>query len=215
MKNMTNTLIIAIIALLTVESANASTLNSDGAITIETAVNDTLLFEESAPAQMVPEGQVLVKAGTAIPIKLKTTMDSGSIQTGAKFSGYVSIDVILDSGDIIPEGAKVQGEILASVKGGRLKGVPSITINLTHLQYNGKYVVLNAVPIQIAGESNAKKTVLKTGVGAGVGAALNGGSGAGKGAAIMGGMHLLSNKGTLRVPAGSEINFTTAADLVL
>jgi hypothetical protein len=86
------------------------------------------------------------------------------------------------------KGAQAEGQVVDSDKGGRVKGVASLTVKLMRFQLSsGKFAEISAEPIMIEANAtkseDATKIALTTGIGAGVGALIAGGKGAAVGAA--------------------------------
>lgn len=117
---------------------------------------------------------------------------------------------------IAKEGALVEGVIVNSDPGGRVKGRASMTVKLRSLQLaDGRTVDLSTSSYTKEAKSTKKKDALKVGIGAGIGAAIGAIAGGGKGAAIGAGAGggagtgvVLATRGDPAViPSESQLNF--------
>ena len=86
---------------------------------------------------------------------------------------------------IAKKGARVEGVIVDSDPGARVKGVASITVSLESLTLaDGRTVRLSTSQFTRQAKTTKGKDAKKIGIGAGVGAAIGAIAGGGKGAAI-------------------------------
>lgn len=127
---------------------------------------------------------VSLPAGTELRVSLLDRLSSDDNQTGDKFSGTLEEPIVLNSKQVVPKYAKVQGKIDKAVKSGRLKQRAELWVTLTALEVGGKSYTIST---STAGEKEGSKTkrdVILIGGGAGAGAAIGGATGGGKGAGI-------------------------------
>ena len=78
------------------------------------------------------------------------------------------------------KGAQAEGLVVDSDKGGRVKGVASLTVKLLRFQLlSGEYAEITSEPVVVDADAtkgeDATKIALTTGIGAGVGALIGGG----------------------------------------
>jgi hypothetical protein len=86
---------------------------------------------------------------------------------------------------IAKRGATVNGTIIDSDPGGRVKGVATITLGITRIRtVDGQSLPVSASTVQIEAKTTKKKDAAKIGIGAGAGALIGGIAGGGKGAGI-------------------------------
>lgn len=112
---------------------------------------------------------------------------------------------------IAKKGATVEGTVIDSDPGGKVKGVASLSLKLDRLTLaDGRTVDLDTSRLTREAKSTKKKDAVKVGVGAGIGAAIGAIAGGGKGAAIgagaggaAGGGYVLATRGEAAV-IGSE-----------
>ena len=93
--------------------------------------------------------------------------------------------IVDDDWVIAKRGAQVEGVVVNSDPGGRVKGRASLTVKLRSLQLSdGRAVDLSSSSYTKVAKGTKKKDALKIGIGAGIGAAIGAIAGGGKGAAI-------------------------------
>ena len=126
-----------------------------------------------------------MKAGQVITIRTTRALSSKTAKNGELFSAILEHPIEAGGWVVAGEGAKIDGRIVESDKGGRLKGSASISLELTSLTTaDGQKVDIVTTPItQEAGKSKGKDAA-KVGVGAGAGAVVGGIAGGGTGAAV-------------------------------
>ena len=122
-------------------------------------------------------------------VKVRTvrTLTTETAQAGDRFEATLEEPVYENGRLVARKGAEVEGEVVDSDKGGRVKGVASITVKLLRVQTtSGKFAEFSAEPIVVDANAtkgeDATKIALTTGIGAGVGALIGGGKGAAVGA---------------------------------
>lgn len=166
-------------------------------------------------------------AGTALKVKLETTLATFTSKTGDPFSGRVTEPVMLNGKTVIPIGATVQGRVTKVTEPRRVAGKPTLGIfPETVVLPNGERYMLNAVLVdtslrngtdvneegQFKGAGHDGQDLTEIGMGTG-GAMLVGGlAGGGKGVAI-GGMigatatvaHWLGKHRNAVLPSGTEL----------
>lgn len=137
-----------------------------------------------APAPPPPK-QARLEAGTPIAVRTTNTLSTKLVKTGERF--LATLEEPLVSGDwvIAPKGATVEGRIVESDPGGRVKGVASLVVTLESLTTaDGQRVEIETSQVKVEAKSSVKKDAVKTGIASGIGAAIGGIAGGGKGAAI-------------------------------
>lgn len=125
-----------------------------------------------------------VPAGTSIPVRINQTLDSGTTQEGATFSGVVSSNVLVDGDVVIPAGSSVSGRVIEVHEAAHYKGSSLLSIEITTIRRRGEPIHVSSEPYTLEGKGRGKNTAEKVGGGAAVGAILGGIFGGGKGAAI-------------------------------
>lgn len=196
-----------------------------------------------AAAANTPSGanapeQIVVPAGTRLPLLLHNGITTRSAQPGEPLYLETTFPVIVNDRIVIPAGSYVQGEITEAKRPPKGKGGGEIRIRLTTLILpNGYTVKFGAVPTNAEtgggeyadkeGQINTDRdrgadagTVIKTGgAGAGIGAIAGGAKGAGIGAAIgaaAGLATIMMTRGPdLQLPRGSSVDIMLDRPLYL
>ena len=175
------------------------------------------------PAPPPPRTATLA-TGTALKVRSTTTLSTRTQKTGDTFAA--TLEEPLTQGDwvIAPKGSTVEGRIVESDPGGRVRGVASLSIALTRLKTtDGQSVTIStgnvAVEAQSSKTKDATKVAIGTGIGAAIGAIAGGGKGAGIGAATGAGAGTAVVLGTRGDAAevGSEtvLNFALSAPVTV
>lgn len=126
-----------------------------------------------------------IPAGTPISIRTVSSLSTKTNKTGEPFSATLASALVVNGVTIARRGATVNGTIVDSDPGGRVKGVATITLGITRIRTtDGQSLPVSASPVQIAAKSTKGKDAAKIGVGAGAGALIGGIAGGGKGAGI-------------------------------
>ncbi|HVG26253.1 MAG TPA: BON domain-containing protein [Acidobacteriaceae bacterium] len=138
-----------------------------------------------APAPPAPTfHEVTVPAGKEIPVRITETLDSEHTDTGARFNGVITRNVVSDGMVVLPAGSAVSGRVVEAKDAGRFKGHSLLSIALTSVRRRGALISVSSEPYTVQGKNRGKNSVAKIGGGAAVGAVLGGIFGGGKGAAI-------------------------------
>ena len=176
-------------------------------------------------------------AGTALKVKLETTLATFMSKNGDAFSGRVTEPVILNGKTIIPMGATVQGRVTKVTEPRRILGKPTIGIlPETLVLPNGERYVLNAVLIdtslrngtdvneegQFKGAGHQGRDLAEVGMGTGGGMLVGGLAGGGKGVLVGGTIgatatvvHWLSKHRSAVLPAGTELVMELSRPMIL
>ena len=85
---------------------------------------------------------------------------------------------------VAAKGSRVEGRIMESDKGGRVKGRAVIAVQLVQLHAAGRDLKISTNTIEREAKGTKLKDAEKIGIGSGVGAAIGALAGGGKGAAI-------------------------------
>ncbi|MEX2262990.1 MAG: hypothetical protein WD696_13625 [Bryobacteraceae bacterium] len=171
-----------------------------------------------------PVPRMTLEQGAKLAVRTTTTLSSKTSQTGETFTATLEEPIVEGATVFAPKGSKVEGTVVESDQGGRVKGVAGISVRLARLYLpNGSVVDLQTSPVARRARTTKKKDATKVGVGAGIGAAIGaiagGGRGAAVGAAVGGGAGtgaVLATRGDAAViPAESILTFTLAEPVAL
>jgi len=171
--------------------------------------------------------QTSLPTGTAVKMKLETTLATFSSKTGDPFSARVTEPVVVNGKTVIPIGATVAGRVTKANEPRRIAGKPTIAIFPEHLVLpNGDRFMLNASLIdtnarhstdvnmegQFKGAGHDGKDLTEIGMGTGGGMLVGGLAGGGKGLLIGGAIgatatvaHWLGKHRSAMLPAGTEL----------
>jgi hypothetical protein len=171
--------------------------------------------------------QTALPTGTAVNIKLETTLATFSSKAGDPFSARVTQPVVIGGNTVIPIGATVEGRVTKANEPRRIAGKPTIAIFPEHLILpNGDRFMLNASLVdtnarrgtdvnsegQFKGDGHDAKDLTEIGLGTGGGMLIGGLAGGGKGFLIGGAVgatvtvtHWLGKHRSAMLPAGTEL----------
>jgi hypothetical protein len=139
---------------------------------------------KAAPPKPQPV-TLTVPEGTVLRVRTNGTISTKTHTTGEKFDASLEAPIEEGGRILAPKGARVEGRVVESDPGGRVKGRASIAVRLTHLHLHGDEVVeIQTNSVARHARSSTKEDAAKIGIGAGVGAAIGAIAGGGKGAAI-------------------------------
>jgi hypothetical protein len=171
--------------------------------------------------------QTSLPTGTALKMKLETTLATFSSHVGDTFQARVTEPVVLDGKTVVPIGTTVQGRITKVTEPRRVAGKPTIALFPEALVMpNGDRVLLNATLVdtnvrrgtdvnnegQFKGAGHDGKDSTEIGMGAGGGMLIGGLAGGGQGVLIGGAIgagvtvtHWLAKHRSATLPAGTEL----------
>jgi len=171
--------------------------------------------------------QTSLPTGTAVKMKLETTLATFSSKAGDPFSARVTAPVVVDGKTLIPIGATVEGRVTKANEPRRIAGKPTIAIFPENLVLpNGDRFMLNASLVdtnarhgtdvntewQFKGAGHDGKDLTEIGMGTGGGMLVGGLAGGGKGLLIGGAIgatatvaHWLGKHRSAMLPAGTEL----------
>lgn len=183
----------------------------------------TALLVGTATAQT----NLALPAGTALNVKLETTLATFTSKSGDTFSGRVTEPVVMDGKTIVPVGTTVQGRVGRVKEPRRIAGKPTIGIIPESLVFpNGERYRLSATLVdtslragtdvndegQFKGAGHNKGDLMEVGAGTGAGMLIGGLGGGGKGVVIGGAIgatatiaRWLSKHRSGVLPAGTEL----------
>ena len=164
--------------------------------------------------------------GTALKVKLETTISTFSSKVGDPFQGKISEAVVVDGKTVIPAGAMVEGRITKLNEPRRIKGKPTIGLFPEHVVMpDGQRYMLNAVLVdtdikgtdvneegQFKGAGHDRRDQIEVGGGTGAGMLVGGLIGGGPGLLIGGAIgasatttHWLVQRRSAVLPSGTGL----------
>ena len=140
--------------------------------------------ETPKPAPHQPK-TLTIPAGTLITVRLRDSLSSEHNTTDESFTATLDAPLIVDGFVIAERGSLQRGRIMDLARSGRVKGRALIALGLTQLNTaDGQKVDITTDTFRREAESGVKGDAAKTGVAAGIGAAIGAIAGGGKGAGI-------------------------------
>jgi hypothetical protein len=124
-------------------------------------------------------------AGAPIAVYTTSAISTETHKAGDTFTASLAKPIVDGDWTVAKEGARVEGVVVDSDPGGKVKGVASMTLGLKKLTLaDGRTIDLQTKTVAQEAASSKKKDAKKIGIGAGVGTAIGAIAGGGKGAAI-------------------------------
>ncbi len=179
--------------------------------------------KQEPPPPPPPPPPIVVPAGTSLVVRLGSTLDTKTAQSGQSFNGVLARSVVVGGEVAIPAGADVSGSVVDSKSPGKFKGegVLSITLNSINIDGVPKEIATSTFSQSVKGKG--KRTAVAVGGGTGAGALIGGLAGGGKGALIGGlvgagagtaGAAFTGNK-DLQIPAETAVTFRLANSITV
>ena len=177
-------------------------------------------------AMAVAQASGPVPAGTALMVKLETTLATFSNKAGDPFQARLTQTVVLNSKTLIPAGTMVEGRVTRVLEPRRITGKPTIGILLEALVLpTGERLFLDATLVdtnipgtdvnqegEFKGSGHDRRDEIETGGGTAGGMLIGGLIGGPPGILIGGvvgagstGVHWLSKHRSATLPAGTEL----------
>lgn len=161
----------------------------------------------------------VVPAGTKVSVRAEETINSANATEGQTYPAEITDDVFDANGDVvIPRGSNAQIVIRSASKGGHIRGASDLVLDLQSITVEGQQFMVSTTDLQEKGRQGLganKRTGEFAGGGAAIGAIIGAIAGGGKGAAIGGGAgagagaltQVLTNGGSIKVPAETVLTF--------
>lgn len=167
-------------------------------------------------AEEPPPPPVTLAAGQKLRVRTAATLSTKSNSAGEAFVGTLEDDILDGERVVFSAGSTVLGRVTFADRGGRVKGVAKLGLEVSQLETpSGEKVPVNTSVIVREAKKTHTKDAQKIGAGAGAGALIGviagGGDGAAKGAGIGAGMGtgaVLATRGAPAVvPSESVLSF--------
>jgi len=143
---------------------------------------------------------------------------------GDTFAATLDQELVADGFVIAERGARVEGRVVAADRGGKVKGVASLSVELTRVHTSdGQNVAIETDAFAKQAEQSRRQDAEKVGAGVAIGAVVGAIAGGGKGAAIGAGVGggagaggvLLTRGDVARLPTETRIRFRLRAPVTL
>ena len=182
--------------------------------------------ENATPAPPPPPEphKATLNAGMLLPVRLVDGLSSGRNAPGDAFLATLDKELVVDGFVIAERGARVEGRVVASDPGGKMKRAAGIAVELTRLHTSdGQNVAIQTDSFERHAEPDRGGDVEKVAAGAVIGAAIGAAAGGGKGAAIGAGVGggagagdvMLTQGKPATLPSETRISFRLRAPLTL
>jgi hypothetical protein len=125
-----------------------------------------------------------IPAGTAVTIRLQSSVSSATAHSGDTFEAVLDEPVSVGGQTVAPRGAAVTGKVVAARASGRLQDPGFLELTLASISVNGKSVPVQSSSISVKGKSHQNRNWASIGGGAAAGGLIGGLAGGGKGALI-------------------------------
>lgn len=151
-----------------------------------------------------PAISLTLPEGTPLEVRTTTALSTNMQQAGETFTAHLEQPLVLGSREIVPKGAEVEGKIVEADKGGRVKGLATLSVQLTRLHTaSGGVIEISTSTITRQANATKGKDAAKIGIGSGIGAAIGAIAGGGKGAAIGAGVGAGAGTGVVLATRGN------------
>ncbi len=173
---------------------------------------------QKAPAPP-PVKTITLEPGTPIVVRTTSTISTKAARTGERFTATLEEPLMAGMEMIAPKGALVEGVVVESKRGGRIKGKAVLAVTLSAITTDtGQRIEIATNTIGNQAKSAKKKDAAKIGIGAAAGAVIGAIAGGGKGAAIGAGVGagagtagvLLTRGNAAEIPSETILHFELA-----
>jgi len=189
-----------------------------------TSANTADKEEVSGLLEVKPDDpKITVPSGTPLRVVLQQGVGTDASAPGSQFAAVLADPIVVDGRTVLEKGSAVSGRVVDVKKSGRVKGRATLSLALTSVLHEGKYVPIETQTYVGVAKDNKKRDAAMIGGGAGVGALIGaiagGGKGAATGAAIGGGGGtgaVLATRGDdLHYPPESRLKFVLSKEVEL
>jgi hypothetical protein len=185
--------------------------------------------ENATPAAPPPPpepepNRVTLNAGMLIPVRLVDGLSSERNVPGDTFTATLYRELVVDGFVIAERGARVEGRVVAADRGGKVRGVSSLAVELTRVRTSdGQTVAVHTDSFERRSEPGQMQDAAKIGGGAAVGAVIGANAGGGKGAAVGAGVGgaagagdvLLTRGKPATLPSETRLTFRLSAPVIV
>jgi hypothetical protein len=137
------------------------------------------------PLEGAVPNKVTLNAGLLIPVRLVDGLSSERNVPGDTFTATLDRELVVDGFVIAERGARAEGRVVSSDRGGKTAGVAALSVELTRIYTSdGQTVPIQTESFRRHSDTSHGQDAAKIGGGAALGAAIGAMAGGGKGAAI-------------------------------
>lgn len=161
------------------------------------------------------DGTITVPEGTRLMIRTSDPVDTSRHQAGHRFRGQLEGALVVDGVTVAPRGTFVHGLIADASQAGRLAGTSDLAMIFTDIMIDDQLFPIETTTLVAEGSQEAGNTVGRTARAAAIGGMIGGRSGARTGAQVGVGVSLVTRGSSINVPAGTLLETSLAAPLVI
>lgn len=124
-------------------------------------------------------------AGTVIPVRTTAVLSTKSVSNGSTFDALLEHDLVVQGTTVAKAGSRVNGLVVSSDPGGRVKGVASLDVTIRSItSVGGSTIQVKTDSFGVEAGSTRGRDAKRTGIATGAGAVIGAIAGGGRGAAI-------------------------------
>lgn len=162
---------------------------------------------------------ITIPADTTVTIRMVDNVNSESARLGQTFKASLDEPIYANGQQVVPRGADVLTKIVDDQRAGKLSGRSSLTLALSQIVIDGRYVDVTSTDVETEAGSQSGRTAKVVGgtaaLGAIVGAIAGGGKGAaigaGSGAALGGAATIMTSGPKVNIPSETRLTFRLQA----
>jgi hypothetical protein len=167
---------------------------------------------------------VTLNAGLLIPVRLVDGLSTDRNNPGDTFTGTLDQPLVADRLVIAERGARVEGRVVSTDRGGKVQGVAGLAVELTRIHLSdGQTIAIRTENFERHAPATHATDAAKIGGGAAIGAIIGAIAGGGKGAAIGAGVGggagagdvLLTRGKAATLPSETRINFRLSSPVTV
>jgi hypothetical protein len=161
--------------------------------------------------------EVVLPAGTALPVTLDTSVASDTSRVEDRVTAHLSKPIVIEGITALPEGSSVSGFVTDATRAGKVQGTSRLALrfdSLTPAQTDERYEIETST-VARQGRSEKKKDALKIAAPAAGGAIVGGIVGGKKGAVIGGAAGGGAGTAVVMTQRGQEVRLGRGAALTL
>jgi hypothetical protein len=168
--------------------------------------------------------RVTLNAGLLIPVRLIDGLSSERNAPGDTFIGSLDRELVVDGFVLAERGARVEGRVMTVDRGGKVRGAPSLAVQLTMIHTSdGQKIAVQTDSFERQAESPTRQSAEKVVGGAAAGAIIGAIAGGGKGAAVGAGVGtaagaggvMLTHSKPATLPSETRLNFRLRAPVTV
>jgi hypothetical protein len=172
----------------------------------------TPAIPQSSAAPAPQPHQVTLNAGFLLPVRLVDGLSSERNAPGDVFLATLEKALVVDDFVIAERGARVEGRVVAADRGGKVRGVAALAVELTRLNTSdGQKVAIQTESYFKRADQTHRDDATKVGAGTAIGAVIGALAGGGKGAATGAGLGGSAGAGDVLLTRGKPAELPSEA----